>query len=90
MEISVVTFFKINRNNAKKGENYTQTELYLYETHADEFFQVWVDLHGRYGITNCIHMIGGGHMYVYMRQWGNLTKYSQQGWEALNALVKFF
>ena len=25
-----------------------------------------------------------------MVRWGNLTKYSQQGWEALNALIKLF
>ena len=25
-----------------------------------------------------------------MKRWGNLTKYSQQGWEALNALIKLF
>ena len=35
-------------------------------------------------------MIGSGHMLVYMCRWGNLTKYSQQGWEALNALIKLF
>ena len=35
-------------------------------------------------------MIGSGHMMQYMVRWGNLTKYSQQGWEALNALIKLF
>ena len=35
-------------------------------------------------------MIGSGHMLEYMKRWGNLTKYSQQGWEALNALIKLF
>ena len=29
-------------------------------------------------------------MLQYMRHWGNLTKYFQQGWEALNALIKLF
>ena len=29
-------------------------------------------------------------MYQYMVRWGNLTKYSQQGWEALNSLIKLF
>ena len=33
-------------------------------------------------------MIGSGHIFEYMKQWGNLTNYSQQGWEALNALIK--
>jgi hypothetical protein len=25
-----------------------------------------------------------------MQEWGNLNKYSQQGWESLNALIKSF
>eukprot|EP00978_Attheya_sp_CCMP212_P011442 scaffold28222_cov63-Attheya_sp.AAC.3 len=25
-----------------------------------------------------------------MEEWGNLNKYSQQGWESLNALIKAF
>ena len=25
-----------------------------------------------------------------MREWGNLNKFSQQGWESLNALIKAF
>ena len=57
---------------------------------ADQFFQIWVDLHGRHGIGNYIHMIDSGHMYQYMVRWDNLTKYSHQGWEALNSLIKLF
>lgn len=74
----------------KKGEDYTPDELIAFEEHSDLFFQLWVELHGRDGVTNSIHMIGCGHMLEYMIRWGNLTKYSQQGWEALNALIKLF
>ena len=74
----------------KKGTNYTHEELSSYQNHADIFFQLWVQLHGRDGVTNYIHMIGSGHVLEYMKRWGNLTKYSQQGWEALNALIKLF
>ena len=59
----------------KKGANYTKEELSLFEHHADHFFQLWVELHGRDGVTNYIHMIGSGHMLAYMKRWGNLTKY---------------
>ena len=74
----------------KKGSDYTNPELSKYVEHADNFFQLWVKLHGKNGIGNYLHMIGSGHIYVYMKRWGNLNKYSQQGWEALNALIKFF
>ena len=80
-------FMKILR---KKGSNYTQQELTSFQYHLDHFFQLWVELHGRQGVTNYLHMVGSGHMLEYMIRWGNLTKYSQQGWEALNALIKLF
>ena len=35
-------------------------------------------------------MIGVGHFLEYMKRYGNLNKYSQQGWEALNALIWSF
>ena len=74
----------------KKGGDYTKEELKSYDSHAKFFFQSWVGLHGAIGVTNYIHMIGSGHMLKYMEMWGNLNKYSQQGWEALNALIKLF
>ena len=74
----------------KKDGDYTEEEIINFEEHADQFFQTWVDMHGMQGVTNYIHMIGVGHFTEYMRRWGNLHKYSQQGWEALNALMKLF
>ena len=35
-------------------------------------------------------MIGVGQFLAYMHKYGNLNKYSQQGWEASNALIKLF
>jgi hypothetical protein len=39
-------------------------------------------------MTNYIHMILSGHLAFYLIKWGNLRKYSQQGWESLNLLMK--
>ena len=74
----------------KKDGDYRKEELRSFVEHTDEFFQLWVELYGRQGVTNYIHMIGSGHFEEYMVKWGNLNKYSQQGWEALNALIKLF
>ena len=74
----------------KKEGNYTEEELACFQDHALEFFQLWVILYSWHGVTNYIHMIGVGHMLEYMQKYGNLNKYSQQGWEALNALIKLF
>ncbi len=40
------------------------------------------------GITNYIHMLSSGHFKYYMEVHKNLYKYSQQGWESLNAKYK--
>jgi hypothetical protein len=39
---------------------------------------------------NYIHLMSAGHMSDYMYEWRNLYKHSQQGWEALNNLIKSF
>ena len=42
------------------------------------------------GITNYLHMIGSGHIADYLYKWKNLYRFSQQGWEAMNSLIKTF
>ncbi len=41
------------------------------------------------GVTNYLHLIGAGHLLCYqLKLYGNLYRFSQQGWEALNKLIK--
>lgn len=61
-----------------------------FQEQADLFFQNWIRLHGREGVTNYIHMLGSGHICEYLFYWGNLYAHSQQGWEAFNSLVKTY
>jgi hypothetical protein len=65
-------------------------EIATFQKHVDLFFQNWVKLHGVEGITNYILMMGTGHFAEYLYKWKNLYQYSQQGWEALNTLIKTF
>ena len=74
----------------KNDGDYTQEELGQFQENALRLFQSWIHLYGRHGVTNYIHMIGVGHFLEYMKRYGNLNKYSQQGWEALNALIRLF
>ena len=41
-------------------------------------------------ITNYYHMFAAGHIRHYLLIYKNLARLSNQGWEALNALVKHF
>ncbi len=45
-------------------------------------FQVWVKLHSHTWCT--------GHIAEYMFCWQNLHRFSQQGWEHFNSLLKVF
>jgi hypothetical protein len=57
---------------------------------ADEFFQKWLDLTGYDGIMNYIHMLGVGHIRFFLTKWKNLNRFSNQGWEAYNAMIAAF
>jgi len=74
----------------KKDENYTQEELLQYKVDMNYFSSVMIKIFGRKMFTNYFHFIVSGHIYEYMKEWGNLNRYSQQGWEALNSLIKSF
>ena len=74
----------------RKREDFTNAEIASYQSHADKFFQAWVRLWQKEGVTNYIHMMGSGHIADYLYKWKNLYRYSQQGWEAMNSLIKTF
>jgi hypothetical protein len=73
---------------ARQREDFTDGEIDNFSDQCDLFFEAWVDLHGLPGMTNYFHMIGSGHMTYFLIEWRNLYRYSQQGWEALNSLIK--
>ena len=62
-----------------------------YQCHADKFFQqAWIHLWQKEGIMNYLHMIGSCHVTEYLFKWKNLYRFSQQGWEAMNSLIKTY
>jgi hypothetical protein len=73
---------------ARKRDYFEDQDVEDFQDQADEWFFRWHALHGRDGMTNYIHLLSSGHLAFYLREWGNLWKYSQQGWESLNSLMK--
>lgn len=71
-------------------KDFEATDILAYQSEADQFFALWVEMHGDAGVTNYIHMMGAGHFAEYLFEWKNLHRHSQQGWEAFNALLKNF
>jgi len=39
-------------------------------------------------MTNYFHLLYAGHMAFFLDRYGNLYRYSQQGWENLNSILK--
>ena len=46
----------------RKKDDFTNVQIASYQSHADKFFQAWIRLWQKGGITNYIHMIGSGYI----------------------------
>ena len=74
-----------------KEEMYTEEELALFDTRCGAFFRAGVDVYGRDAfVSNYMHFIGARHFGKYMRLYGSLQRFSNDGWEALNGKVQWW
>jgi hypothetical protein len=74
----------------RKKSDFTDDDILQFQANIDDFFQVWVRLYSYAGCTNYIHLLSSGHIAEYMFRWRNLHRFSQQGWEHFNSLLKVF
>ncbi len=74
----------------RKDTNATLEEITVFQDHIDAWFCDWVKVYGKEGCTNYTHMLLSSHVMRYMQEWKCLHRFSQQGWEALNALIKAY
>jgi hypothetical protein len=75
---------------ARKRSDFTEQEIVDFQDLADGFFELWIDLIHLNGLGKYFHLFGTGHLAFYLREWGNLFWYSQQGWKSMNALINSF
>ena len=68
----------------------TAEEIDLFQDHIDDFFDIWVQLFGREGLSNYFHLLGAGHIAYFLEKYDCLYLYSQQGWEALNNTIQAY
>jgi hypothetical protein len=74
----------------EKKDNFSEIDLVRLHKFTSTFMRQWVDLcHGNH-MTNYIHVLGSGHLTYFARNYGNLYRFLQQGWESLNKLIKYF
>jgi hypothetical protein len=74
----------------RQKDSFTDENIASFQKFIDLFYQEWVSLHGKAGVTNYIHMLSSSHISDYLKHWRNLYQHSQQGWESLNSMVKVY
>lgn len=75
---------------AFQHEDFTDEEVEVFQDYIDEWYYEYIELVGLPGITNYMHLLGAGHLYHYIKRWGNLYRYQQQGWEMKNGMISAF
>jgi hypothetical protein len=74
----------------RQKSDFSDDDILQFQANIDEFFQFWIRLYSYVGCTNYIHLISSGHVAEYMFHWYNLHRFSQQGWEHFNSLLKVY
>jgi hypothetical protein len=83
-----ITLYNSAIDLLRKPTIFSDDEIEEFQTLVDDFYKHWIELVGREGITNYIHMLGSGHIAYYLQVHRNLYKFSQQNWESLNEKMK--
>ena len=74
----------------EQHHDYSDIQVEELHTRCGTFMDQWVDMFGNTHMTNYIHIIGAGHLTYFARKYRNLYRFSQQGWEAMNQLLKHY
>ncbi len=56
---------------AFQHDDFGPEEVEEFQDLVDEWFSLYVDLVGLPGVTNYMHLLGSGHLYHYLKTWGN-------------------
>ena len=70
--------------------DYHPDDLLDFQEHIDVWYRAFIQEFGRDFCTNYVHLLSCGHILEQMTEFGNLYRYSQEGLEAMNALMKSY
>jgi hypothetical protein len=74
---------------ARMKEDFSDEDISEFQDRCDDFISAWLDLcGGNVGMTNYFHIVAAGHLTYYLKVYRNLYRFSQQGWEGMNSVVK--
>ncbi len=71
-----------------QNEDFSDEEIEIFQDLIDEWFNEYIELVCLSGVTNnYLHLLGAGNLFHYIKKWGNLYRYQQQGWEMKNGMI---
>jgi hypothetical protein len=74
---------------ARMKEDFSDVDISEFQDRCDDFISAWLGLcGGNVGMTNYFHIVAAGHLTYYLKVYRNLYRFSQQGWEGMNSVVK--
>jgi hypothetical protein len=76
--------------NVEKRDYFTDQNIHETELKIADWSCKWLKLTGREGVTNYTHSLTSGHIVFFMKEWRNLYRLSNQGWESQNASIIYF
>jgi hypothetical protein len=74
----------------RQHDDFTPEQIDEVHVLCNSTYGDYIDVFGYEGLTNYWHIIGSCHLVYYIRKFGNLYRFQNQGWEHLNHLLKRF
>jgi hypothetical protein len=74
----------------KQHNDYGDKDIMELHKLCNSFMSHLVNMYSLGQMTNYIHILGSQHFPYFAKKYGNLYQFSQQGWEALNHLLKHY
>lgn len=87
---TIIIKYRDTMQRIHKKDDLSDEDIINFQKSADEFYQIYIGMLGREGVTNYFHLLGSCHMADYLDYYRNLYVHSQQGWEAFNSFLKVF
>ena len=85
-----LAFLLYNRSKSLLRSRYKfdETMVLEFQKTVDNFYDLWFELTAKDGTGNYMHMLATVHIGDQLTRFGNLYRYSQEGWESLNKKMK--
>jgi hypothetical protein len=83
--ITAVSKYKVAMELLTVHHELVDEETNQFQDLCDDFFTMWIEIFGDKGVTNYIHMLGSSLILYFIKKYGRLYLYSQQGWKSLNS-----